>query len=492
MSGMTLKPEEQLEEVDLAQVNLDPTWSRLLPAGEARRQRALALCRVHDEVIVATSNPCPDAVRRFVAEHVDGPFRLVRAEETSLRSLLGRVYSRRPPPTTSGPLQEDSEFVEAGNDLMSAACLRGASDIHIVPGESTSEIRFRVDGVLEPYRSIPIELHTGLVSRIKVLAGLNIAEKREPQDGRFSWQSTMGHKTDVRVATIPTRHGERVTLRLLMAHSHPTLEELGMGEQDLELFNSALQCPSGLVLLTGPTGCGKSTTLVAALKQLQQSRGGNIITIEDPVEYEISGVTQVEVDAAAKVSFPRALRSILRHDPDVIMLGEIRDAETAELAIKAALTGHLVLSTLHTNTAAGVVTRLTDMGIEPFLLAATLRLAVAQRLVRQLCSHCRLPAAVSESDALALEQPTLAGQQAFEASRCLYCAGKGYTGRTALFEMLPGNPQLAEQISARASEAELVSYMRRTDCTLLRDDGIRKVLSGTTTAQQVLSSVAMW
>jgi type II secretory ATPase GspE/PulE/Tfp pilus assembly ATPase PilB-like protein len=265
-----------------------------------------------------------------------------------------------------------------------------------------------------------------------------------------------------------------------------------MGPLELKYFSEAIHASNGLILLTGPTGCGKSTTLYTALSQLMATRGGNIITVEDPVEHEISGVTQVEVDSGQKVTFARALRSILRHDPDVIMLGEIRDAETAELAIKASLTGHLVFSTLHTNTAAGVVTRLIDMGIEPFLVAATLRMAIAQRLVRRLCPHCRVPVEIAVTEAVALDQPELAGSEAFDSAGCVYCAGKGFSGRTAVFEMLRGGAELSNLISTQASEAVLQEYMRNSDSCRFVDDGLDKVRNGITTAQQLVSAVATW
>ena len=242
----------------------------------------------------------------------------------------------------------------------------------------------RVDGLLESYREFPIALQPLVLSRLKVLAGMDIAEKRAPQDGRITSRFSGSRQSlDIRVATLPTRYGERMTLRLLTAHaSKLSLQSLGMRTPDLRAFTAATARPHGLVLLTGPTGSGKSTTLYVAIEELLKSRGGNVITIEDPIEYEIQGASQVEVDSADKVNFTKALRSVLRHDPDVVMIGEIRDAETANTAVKASLTGHLVFSTVHTNTATGVVTRLMDMGVEPFLIAATLRLSVAQRLVR--------------------------------------------------------------------------------------------------------------
>lgn len=483
-----------LEPVELSMAMLDPIWSHTLPAPSVRRFQAIALCKVAGEVVVATCNPQLERVQGFVASQIDEPFRLVRTDKSSFRRLLGWVYPQQATIAASEKNNEPCATVEVCDQLFRAAFLRGASDIHLMPGETTLRTRFRVDGILEEYRDFSADLQGGLVSRIKVLAGMNIAEKREPQDGRFTLKDPFNRKPiDIRVATIPTRFGERVTLRLLSPiQGDPSLADLGMDRHGLELFTTAIESSNGLVLLTGPTGCGKSTTLYTAIMQLLRSRGCNVITVEDPIEYEIPGTSQVEVDATAKVSFPRALRSILRHDPDVIMLGEIRDAETAELAIKASLTGHLVFSTLHTNTAPGVVTRLLDMGVEPFLIAATLRLAVAQRLVRRLCPRCEIPSPLSSTDAAALGSPELAGHEAFEPAGCLYCAGKGFSGRSALFEMLPGGNDVSDLISNGATESDLIEHMQRREFPLLIDDGISKVLAGTTTAQQVLRAVTMW
>lgn len=485
---------EALEKVDLSQVRLDPIWSRALPASGARRFRAIGLCRVKDEVIVATSNPRLTMVQDFVASKLREPFRFVRADESALRRLLAQVYPQQVPAGRCDEEPATSETVDACDELVRAALLRGASDIHLLPGEKALQAKFRVDGTLEDYRRYPTSLQNSMVSRIKILAGMNIAEKREPQDGRFATKDISSRKpVDIRVATIPTRFGERVTLRLLTSmDATPSLADLGMAEREHELFGRAIRSSNGLVLLTGPTGCGKSTTLYTAITQVIRSRGGNVITVEDPIEYEIPGATQVEVDSTEKVSFSRALRSILRHDPDVIMLGEIRDAETAELAIKASLTGHLVFSTLHTNTAAGAVTRLIDMGVEPFLVAATLRLVVAQRLVRRLCPECRVRTRLDPADAASLGGPQISGDEASEPRGCVYCAGKGFVGRTALFEMLPGGNDVSDLISRGASERELLEHMQRSGHTLLMNDGINKIISGTTTAQQVLNAVAVW
>src|SRR5208283_3626587 len=250
--------------------------------------------------------------------------------------------------------------------------------------------------------------------------------------------------------------------------------------------------PHGMILLTGPTGSGKTTTLYAAIRRLMDREDLNILTVEDPIEYEINGVAQVEVDSADKVTFVKALRSVLRHDPDVVMIGEVRDGETADVAIKASLTGHLVFSTLHTNSALSVITRLADMGVDRFLIAATLRLAVAQRLVRQLCPRCRKPRPLTVNEAAALNDPNLAGQTAYDPGGCIYCAGKGYMGRIGLFELLPLDEEWSRKIARGAEEAELIQQMRAQNVTTLLQDGVLKLLSGATSVREVLGAVSAW
>ncbi|MBP5787813.1 MAG: type II/IV secretion system protein, partial [Kiritimatiellae bacterium] len=291
---------------------------------------------------------------------------------------------------------------------------------------------------------------------------------------------------DVRVATLPVKHGERVTLRLLSAdRENLTLERLGMSGEQLATVERVLDSPHGLMLLTGPTGSGKTTTLYAAIRRLAAMQAGNILTVEDPIEYEIPGVGQAEVDSADKVSFSKALRSLLRHDPDVIMIGEIRDAESLDTAVKASLTGHLVLSTLHTNDAPGAVTRLLDMGLAPHLLAATLRLAMAQRLVRKLCPVCRRPYTMGEEEAVMLGHPELAGKTAWKPGGCLTCAGKGTRGRTGIFELLAPDSELVGAIARGAGAAELERALAARGHRGLAEDAIAKILDGTVTPGDV-------
>jgi len=317
-----------------------------------------------------------------------------------------------------------TDSVQLVDRILRAGLFLHASDVHLDPAADSVRVRFRIDGELEEVLRIPANMQSAVVSRLKVLAGLDIAERRAPQDGGFTWRlSGVGafHATplDVRMATLPVRHGERVTLRLLeTGGKRLTLDELGMSETDRAVFDKVLKRPHGLVLLTGPTGSGKTTTLYAAINELLKGEPRNILTVEDPIEYEIPGVAQAEVDSADKVNFAKALKSLLRHDPDVVMIGEIRDADSLDAAVKAALTGHLVLSTLHTNDARSTVTRLTDMGLDPTLVPATLRLAVAQRLVRRLCPKCRAE-----------------GERGWEPKGCSECGGRGYMGRIGVFEL---------------------------------------------------------
>lgn len=492
------------EPIDLSQVRIDPKWALRLPASLALRKRLLPLALLDGRLHVACVDPSDTATLSSLSRFFEHEIQPVPADPESLRKALNRIFGGMSLPGSAetsllrgrsrdARVTED-DAVAICDELLQAALLRGASDIHLDPSERIVRVRFRVDGVLETYRELTPEAYAGVSSRFKVLAELDIAERRAPQDGRFS--ARIGPEqiqVDIRTATLPTRHGERITLRLLASHSDGvTLTSLGMSDQQRELFEHALQLPYGLVLLTGPTGSGKSTTLFAGLNRLLATRGGNVLTIEDPIEYEIQGTSQIEVDSADKVNFNKALRSILRHDPDVIMIGEIRDAETADIAMKAALTGHLVLSTLHTNTAPGVLTRLFDMGLQRYLVAATLRLAVAQRLVRKLCQRCKVEHRLTAREAISLGDPSLEGQIVYEPGGCLYCAGRGFTGRMALFEMLPLDEELSRAVADGIDEASLTMRMRQQGLAVLADDARNKLLGGLTTRTEILSATTVW
>jgi general secretion pathway protein E len=379
--------------------------------------------------------------------------------------------------------RDDSPVIRLINALLLEAIKEGASDVHVETQEKRLVVRFRVDGVLrdmlEPQRALaPL-----LVSRIKVMAKLDIAEKRIPQDGRVTLRIG-GHDVDARVSTIPTQHGERVVMRLLEKGSlRLDLEALGMSERDRTVFFRLLERPHGMLLVTGPTGSGKTTTLYAALHRLND-RKRNIMTVEDPIEYELGGIGQTQVNPRTDLTFARGLRAILRQDPDVIMVGEIRDQETAQVAVRSSMTGHFVLSTLHTNSAVGSVTRLIDMGVERYLLAPMVVGLAAQRLVRKLCPECRREDVASESDALLLGGAISAGEPLWRAEGCAECHNEGYRGRAGLYEVVAVDENFQKLIHDGASEAELEVAARQTGPSLM-DDGIAKVRAGLTTVEEV-------
>lgn len=481
--------------VDLDRVRIDPAWARRVPLAVAMRTRSLPLCQVGDQVVVATDRQ-DGRLSGTLDRYIDKPLKSVVVSGDSLDAALESLVALNPSKRTS-PVKllghaSSGDAVTVCDEILAAAAIRSASDIHLRPSETKVDCLLRVDGQLEDYAVYSRDEYTSIVSRLKVLAGLDIAEKRVPQDGRYTLKIAGDAPVDLRVATLPTRHGERLTIRLFVPPDSDSLAALGMNVRQVKSVEVAIESPHGLILLTGPTGCGKSTTLHIAIQQTLQSQGGNIVTVEDPIEYEMPEVTQVEVDAADKLNFSKALRSILRHDPDVLMIGEIRDRETAEVAIKAALTGHLVFSTLHTNNAVGVVSRLSELGIEPFLVAETLKISVAQRLVRQLCSKCRKPRQLRDSEAEHLGKPELAGSDIFEPVGCLYCGGRGYSGRTGLFELLDFDRGASSMIAECATNADLLQYMRRTDQPMLLDAGIEKLLAGETTLREVLANTSRW
>jgi len=363
----------------------------------------------------------------------------------------------------------DAPIIRMLNALLTQAAKDGASDIHIEPYERASSVRFRVDGTLREVVQPNRALHAALISRLKIMAELDIAEKRLPQDGRISLRIG-GHAVDVRVSTMPSAHGERAVLRLLdKGDAHFTLQALGMSEQVLGPFQRLVQQPHGIVLVTGPTGSGKTTTLYAALQTLD-TRTTNVLTVEDPIEYELPGIGQTQVNAKIDLSFAKALRAILRQDPDVIMIGEIRDFETAQIAIQASLTGHLVLATLHTNDAPSAITRLTDMGVEPFLLSSSLLGVLAQRLVRKLCPACK------RQDSQGLWHPV----------GCEACGHTGYKGRTGVYELMSADEHIRSLIHQRAAESVLAQAAVAAGLVPMREDGQRLVGVGLTSAEEVL------
>lgn len=454
-----------------------------LPQSLMQRKLVLPLEEQEDGILVAVADADDrvtlESVQRMLGRHI----KIALAEPGALLVSINRAL------TQSGAGRRDAAGTEVDvvallDEIFREAFLRRASDIHLMPEENGLRVRLRVDGRLQDYlpRSEGGDVNA-LVSRVKVLSNLDIAEQREPQDGGFSYRlpTPIDREFNIRVATAPTRLGERVTMRLLggQESSTITLPDLGMSEADLHLFRQAIRKPFGMILLTGPTGSGKSTTLFAALQEIANPEI-NIMTVENPIEYFMDGVSQIQT--GHKISFAEALRSFLRHDPDVLMVGEIRDAETADVALKAAMTGHLVFSTLHTNTACGTVVRLADIGCEAYLIGSTMNAVIAQRLVRRLCPHCRHPRLPTAEEQEKLKIP--ATTMLYEPKGCAACQGKGYRGRLGLFETLWFDGDLSRFVSRGVDEESLETYAGKR-LRYMWQDGREKVLSGLTTFDEL-------
>jgi general secretion pathway protein E len=418
-------------------------------------------------------------------------------ESASMRSqgplaAVGRSDGEEDAVETLRDLASGAPVVRAVNEIVELALERRATDIHLEPVRDGLRVRIRVDGILTSVRTFTPELARPMVSRVKILASLNIAERRLPQDGR-SRLRIGNFDADIRIATMPTAFGEAAILRLLQREKGiKAFDQIRLSPRDFDTFSRALKTPHGMIVVTGPTGSGKTTTLAAALGTLNDATR-KILTIEDPIEYEIDGVNQSQVKPAIGLTFANALRAFLRQDPDVIMVGEMRDTETARVGIQASLTGHLVLTTLHTNTAAAAITRLIDLQIEPFLLSASLQCIVAQRLVRLLCPHCRR--AVEVDSAFLRRDPryralAVNGTQIWEPGGCERCGGTGYSGRRAVFEILDIDDELRHMITRGASEAEIETSAKSNGMTNLIEDGMRAALAGETSLDEVFRVTA--
>lgn len=429
-----------------------PAWTEVL-----RKYRVGALQRLEAEALA----------QRISAAYAQGESSAATVvSEVQNDADLSRIMQELPAVEDLLEASDDAPIIRMLNALLTQAARDGASDIHIEPYERHSSVRFRVDGALREVVQPNRALHAALISRLKIMAELDIAEKRLPQDGRISLR--IGTRAvDVRVSTLPSAHGERAVLRLLdKSESRISLESVGMTGDTLRRLVDLIGQPHGIILVTGPTGSGKTTTLYAALSRLDATTS-NIMTVEDPIEYELPGIGQTQVNAKIDLDFAKALRAILRQDPDVIMIGEIRDYETAQIAIQASLTGHLVLATLHTNDAASAVNRLIDMGVEPFLLSSSLLGVLAQRLVRKLCEYCKV-----EVEGVA--------------RGCQHCGYTGYHGRTGIFELMTADERIRAQIHNRASEAEIRETALAGGMRLMREDGDRLVREGVTSREEVL------
>lgn len=507
-----------LDHVDLKVMRIDPDAAKLVSAAGVKRYQAVPVSFVNehtllvamadpanvlaiDDIAVMTGYEVRPAVASpgdisLVLDRLDDPRFLSDAGLPDLEDLSGTVLEEDP--AADGPLYdirdnapidfgasgEDASVISLVHRVITQAAERGASDIHFEPQGGDMRVRYRIDGVLQEAAVVPRGIVPAVTSRVKILADLDIAERRLPQDGRIGMEIAQRH-VDLRVATLPTPHGEKVVMRILdQSTAEIELEQLGMLPQALERFSKAFTQAHGAVLVTGPTGSGKSTSLYAALNVLNTVEK-NIITIEDPVEFQIDGITQVQVNPKAGLSFAAGLRSMMRCDPDIIMVGEIRDRETAQIAVESALTGHLVLSTLHTNDAPGAVSRLIEMGIEPFLVGSAVECVVAQRLARVLCDECKrpvtIPAAVMRANGFAVE----ADLECFEPAGCGRCGKSGYRGRIGLYEVMWVSDTIRSMAVARETTEAIARVAVDEGMLRLREDGLQKVARGITSIAEV-------
>ena len=487
-----------LDFVDLTAFDLDMGAVNLVGVQAAKRYQAVPVGFADDgALLLAMANPTNvltiDDVGMMTGRRIKPAAasvedlnlllaRLARMDE-SIEDIVDEAADDDGEQLSVDEADSDAPVIKLVHSIVAEAVQQGASDIHVNPEEGDTRVLFRVDGVLAPAATVKRRMAMGVVSRIKIMADLDISERRVPQDGRFAL-TVDGRRVDIRVVTLPLVNGEGVVMRILDQGAGVKvdgLESLGMQGAELERFSRAIHRPNGAVLVTGPTGSGKSTTLYAALHALNDGER-SILTIEDPVEKRIAGIKQMQIAPKAGVTFDVGLRSMLRADPDVIMVGEIRDRETAHIAVEAALTGHLVLSTLHTRDAPAALGRLIDMGIEPFLVSSAVDCIVAQRLVRMLCKHCKRPQTVSEH---VLAEHGLAGAQPYEPVGCSRCAGSGYRGRVALYEVMSVSEPIRALILERASVDDMVVVATREGMLRLRDDGLQKVREGLTSIAEV-------
>jgi general secretion pathway protein E len=497
ITGLPILDKIDLDVVDIALV-------RQIPLGLARDQGVLPLWDEDGVVVVGISSPSAVDSLDDLRVLFGRPIRPVLVGPSHLRDSTNAAFDKasRTASSVIDEIKEEEGFVaddlQLGEDLLddpnqapiirfvnsllTQAVKERASDIHIEPFEKELCVRFRIDGVLYEVVKPPRRLQASIVSRVKIMAGLNIAEKRIPQDGRIRTRMA-GREIDLRVSSLPVRHGERVVMRILEKGSVFNLNSVGMGEETLSEFRGLIRKPYGIVLVCGPTGSGKTTTLYSALSEIN-SPDKNILTIEDPVEYELQGIGQTQVNPKIQLTFASVLRAHLRQDPDIILVGETRDKETADNAIQASLTGHLVFSTIHTNDSAGAFTRLIDMGVEPFLVSSSLVAILAQRLVRQLCEQCKVPHSPTATELADIGLRSLPGP-VFKATGCAECNQKGYSGRSGIYELLV----VEDNVRALVVEGRPTGIIRKAAIAnglkTLRDDGIRKALEGVTSLEEV-------
>ncbi len=469
-----------MEYISLSDVSFDKHARTFLPEAIAKRHNVLPISS-DESLWVAVDQPLSGQVVRTLERLAKKPLKFSIAIKSYITELLSRMYE------IDAVLDfADKSAIEIVDGLLTKAIRCGASDIHMEALESCIKVRFRVDGILQEISEFPPDMLPVLTSRIKVMAGLNIAEKRSPQDGAFVYE-TKDDSIDLRVSSLPCIHGEKIVMRILAGKSNRlTVDQVGLSDRDKACFDQLIRRPHGIILIVGPTGSGKSTTLCAALNSIN-STDINITTVEDPVEYKIDGINQVQVSKGDKVTFAAALRSILRQDPDVVMVGETRDMETATISLRASLTGHLVFTTLHTNDAAGALPRLIDMGCEPFLVGASVSGVLAQRLLRRLCPKCKEAYDPSPEECAELGiMPENLTSPWYKARGCPACLHSGYKGRIGIFELLEVDENVRTEILKGSNARTLANVGMAAGMTTLREDGIRKIQLGTTSTAEVL------
>ena len=494
----TLAAQNGMDFVDLDKITPNPDLLNSISSETARRYKTVPVYEQDDSLVLAIADPMDFEAFDGIGFLIKRPVEFVCATPTQITEKLDQLYPIEEEAVVDSLSDDDDEdasgddapIIKLVSSLLIEAQNNRASDIHIEPLEKSLRVRLRIDGSLQEIKSPPKKLQGAIISRLKIMTGsMSIAEKRVPQDGRI--QIRMGEKTvDLRVSTVPTVHGESIVMRVLDKSSLMLgLPELGFLSDDQATFERLVALPDGIILVTGPTGSGKTTTLYACLNYMNRP-DRKIITVEEPVEYQMNGINQVQVNNETGMTFPAALRAMLRQAPNVIMLGEIRDKETAQIAINASLTGHLVLSTLHTNDAPGAVARLVDIGVPPFLVSSAVRAVMAQRLVRKLCSNCKQPGELTEYEArsLNLDPAQIAKATPMKPIGCEKCRGKGFRGRLGIFEIMVADDEIRQMINHNATTLQLRQRTRELGMRTLREDGIRKVLAGMTTAEEVISS----
>ncbi|MDC4207067.1 MAG: ATPase, T2SS/T4P/T4SS family (plasmid) [Candidatus Manganitrophus sp.] len=489
--AQTLAAHFHLPYIDLREFSPAAHLVKSFPKALAVEYQVLPIKEEGEKLMIALSDPTDLTAQDTIQFYLHRPVSFAVADPTKIQTLLSKYFSNEEEvsagissPETTPFFNENETIIHLVHELLTQAVTSGVSDIHLEPLRHALRVRYRLDGVCYDRDYIPPSYQGAVISRVKLLSGMDITEHRLPQDGRIQ-MNVFQKVVDFRVSSVPAKYGESLVLRILDKEGlAPGIKDLGFLEEDCRAFIDLIKAPDGILLVTGPTGSGKTTTLYAALKETQ-SREIKIITTEDPVEYTLDGISQIQVHSKVGLDFGRALRHILRHDPDVILVGEIRDFETAEIAMRSAMTGHKVYSTLHTNDAPSAINRLINIGVEPFLIGASLRTIIAQRLVRKLCSACKIPSLLKDHDLklLGVQEE----REIFQPRGCLRCGQTGYRGRVALFEMMPFTESIKALTLERRPSAEIRKAALASGMRSLREDGLNKVLLGITSIAEVLS-----